>query len=230
MRLRLGLLNNQAAIDKAAAQEAAEAQAKKHKHEIPTAKTKAQTKADEAAAAKEKEKASSQSKPPAAKPRIRPLSEAKAIDTGANFISETFIFSVGAGLILFESWRSRRKETSRREDVAERMSELEDNEKAARRALVELEKEILRLRAKEEKIPANKVKRILPKEVWELEQQEEKEDEKRGMGWLGWLKGLVKTNDSSPTPTQVIETRSNSDARSAQQQPNQTTQASTQGS
>lgn len=57
--------------------------------------------------------------------RIRPLSEAKAIDTGANFISETFLFLVGGSLILFESWRSRRKENIRREDVAERLEKLE---------------------------------------------------------------------------------------------------------
>lgn len=59
-------------------------------------KTEAQTKADEAAAAKkkdsgEKPRESSSSR----KPKIRPLSEAKAIDLGANFVSESFLFVVG---------------------------------------------------------------------------------------------------------------------------------------
>ena len=127
MRLRLGLLQDHAAIDRQIAREAAEAQAKKQKAEAPTVKTEAQTKADEAATIMEKEKGSSADKakviPP--KPRIRPLSEAKAIDSGANFISEAFLFSVGLSLIIFESWRSRRKESSRREDVAGRIGELE---------------------------------------------------------------------------------------------------------
>ncbi|MCJ1225560.1 hypothetical protein MMC12_002209 [Toensbergia leucococca] len=194
MRLRLGLLQDTAAIDKQVAREAAEAQAKKHKLEIPTVKTEAQAKLEEATAAKEKEKGLEKIKPSLMpKARIRPLSEAKAIDSGANFISEAFLFLVGGSLIVFETWRSRRKETNRREDVAERMSELEENEKAARRALVELEKEILRLRAKESKLPPLTKKRILPKEIWELEEQEEREEEVESKGWVSWAKGLLNT-------------------------------------
>ena len=95
MRFRLGLLQDTAAIEKQIAREAAEHQAKKHKHEAPTVKTEAQTKADEAAAAKEKdggEKA--KEKTSSRRPKIRPLSEAKAIDLGANFVSESFLFVV----------------------------------------------------------------------------------------------------------------------------------------
>ena len=82
MRFRLGLLQDSAALDRQAAREAAEAQAKKHKSEAPTVKTEAQTKADDAAESRSKEsldKAKEQKK----KPKIRPLSEAKAIDVGA---------------------------------------------------------------------------------------------------------------------------------------------------
>ena len=95
MRFRLGLLQDTAAIEKQIAKEAAEHQAKKHKHEAPTAKTEAHTKADEAAAAREKE-SGEKTKPKSSsrQPRIRPLSEAKAIDLGANFVSETFLFAV----------------------------------------------------------------------------------------------------------------------------------------
>lgn len=190
MRLRLGLLQDSAAIEKQAAREAAEAKAKKQKLEAPTVKTEAQTKADEAAAAREKEKGTTTTKVTPPKPRIRPLSEAKAIDSGANFISEAFLFLVAGGLIVFESFRSRRKETSRREDVAGRITELEESERAARRALVELEKEILRLRAKEKGIFAPSTKHILPKEIWEVEEQEEKEDEAQSAGWLSWIQRL----------------------------------------
>lgn len=200
MRLRLGLLQDSAAIEKQAAREAAEAKAKKHRLEAPTVKTEAQTKADEAAAAKEKEKGTATAKICPPKPRIRPLSEAKAIDSGANFISEAFLFLVAGGLIVFESWRSRRKETSRREDVAGRITELEESEKAARRALVDLEKEILRMRAKEKGVFAPTVKHILPKEIWAVEEQEEKEDEARSAGWRSWIQRLWPAQGTAAEP------------------------------
>ena len=81
MRFRLGLLQDSAALEKQAAREAAEAQAKKHKHEAPTVKTEAQTKADEAAEARSKDNIE-KSKEPKKLPKIRPLSEVKAIDVG----------------------------------------------------------------------------------------------------------------------------------------------------
>ena len=227
MRLRLGLLQDHAAIDRQIAREAAEAQTKKQKSEAPTVKTEAQAKADEADAVKGKEKSAEKSKVTSPKPRIRPLSEGKAIDSGANFISETFLFSVGLSLIVFESWRSRRKETSRREDVAERLGELEESEKAARRALVELEKEVLRLRAKE---GITVTKRILPKEVWESEDPEEKDDQEQVRDWWTWLKGwrsrgqskepdlisVSSTDTSAGQPTRAggVPTKSGSDGSS----------------
>ncbi len=58
--------------------------------------------------------------------RVRPLSEAKAIETGANFISETFLFSVAGSLILFESWRSRRKAQTRRDNVDDQLKVLQE--------------------------------------------------------------------------------------------------------
>ena len=180
MRLRLGLLQDTEAIEKQIAREAAEAQARKHKLEAPTVRTEAEQKAYEQETTEEKKRIKEKTKP-----RIRPLSEAKAIDTGANFVSESFLFAVGFGLIIFESWRRERKETTRREDVADRIGELEETEKSSRRALVELEKEILRLRAKAGEGKRAK-SRILPKELWEAEQQEEEEAE-TPRGWLSWL-------------------------------------------
>jgi optic atrophy 3 protein len=189
MRLRLGLLRDTAAIEKQAAREAADAAAKKHRHSIPTVKTEAQTLADEKAA---KEKARSPEAPKStSKPRIRPLSEAKAIESGATFISEAFLFGVAGSLIVFESWRSRRKENTRREDVADRLGDLEDSEKAARRALVELEREVLALRAKHEKNTNKNVKRILPKEVWVQEEKDETEDAAESQGWLSRISSYI---------------------------------------
>ncbi|KIV95628.1 hypothetical protein PV10_03258 [Exophiala mesophila] len=173
MRWRIGLLQDAAAIEKQAAREAAAESAKKHKHSFPTVKTEAQTKAEEEAAAKVAKEEAEPPKP-RSKPRIRPLSEAKAIESGATFISETFLFGVAAGLLLFEAWRSRRKDANRRDDVAERLAELEESENAARRALIVLEREVLRLRAKEKNgKPGSQPVRILPEEIYE-----EKDDEK----------------------------------------------------
>ena len=147
MRLRLGLLQDQAAIDRQIAREAERALEKKQKAEIPTVKTEAQAKADEAATIREKEKASDKSKSPSLpKARIRPLSEAKAIDSGATFISETFLFSVALSTIIFESWRQRRKEATRRGDVTDRLKELEEKERAQEARLEELQHEIEVLR------------------------------------------------------------------------------------
>ncbi|WBW72407.1 mitochondrial outer membrane lipid metabolism regulator Opa3 [Schizosaccharomyces osmophilus] len=63
--------------------------------------------------------------------RVRPLNDAKAVDAGANFLSETFVFTVAGGAILFETWRVRRKEKNRRDNVAE--------------AIVGLQQEIIRI-------------------------------------------------------------------------------------
>ncbi|PGH14737.1 hypothetical protein AJ79_02903 [Helicocarpus griseus UAMH5409] len=188
MRLRLGMLQSSAAIEKQAAREAAAAQAKKHKQQIATVKTEAQTKLEESLSAKEKEK-SKEPPPPPPPPRIRPLSEAKAIDSGATFISEAFLFLVAGGLIVFESFRSRRKETSRREDVADRLAELEESENAARLGLVALEKEVLRLRAQLEKQSPKSMKRILPREVWDVEEEEQEVEEP---SWMSRIMGYFQ--------------------------------------
>ncbi|KAL8644218.1 MAG: hypothetical protein Q9226_007876 [Calogaya cf. arnoldii] len=200
MSLRLGLLQDHATIDKQIAREAAEAQARRQKQEISTVKTEAQMKADERPATKEKDKAPDKSKT-ASKPRIRPLSEAKAIDAGANFASESFLLSVGIGLIIFERWWSSRKESNRREDVADRIEELEESEKAARRALIELEKEIIRIRGKD---GTNKPsKRILPRDIWDPEEREEEEKKAKPYSFLAWVRWLSLFRKSDPPPEKV---------------------------
>lgn len=202
MRMRLGLLRDSTAAERQAAKRAAEAEVKKLQPTVPTVKTEAETKAEEAAAAKAKEAAFEAAKP-VPKPHIRPLSESKAIDTGANFISEAFLFLVAGGLIVFESWRSRRKETTRREDVEGRLAELEQSEKAARRALVALEKELMELKAKtQEGKKSSNSKRILPREIWEVEQKEE--EEAKAHSWFARLSSYVSSgkDEERPAPQQ----------------------------
>ncbi|CAO1635219.1 unnamed protein product [Sympodiomycopsis kandeliae] len=72
---------------------------------------------------KEKEK---EKEPQSHKPKVRPLNEAKAIANGANFLSEAFLFSIAAGLVILEAWRSSKKETKRRAKTRDGIEKLED--------------------------------------------------------------------------------------------------------
>jgi len=156
MRMRLGLLQDPAAIDRQIAREAAEAEASKHHRQksssVPTVKTEEQTKAED----KEKEverkgiegKVKGEVKEKI-RAKIRPLSEAKAIDSGANFISETFLFLVAGGLIVFETARGRRNENRRRGEVAERLARVEEELRVGERERERLREEVERLRKRE---------------------------------------------------------------------------------
>ncbi|CDM33084.1 hypothetical protein DTO013E5_5725 [Penicillium roqueforti] len=184
MRLRLGSLRDTAASQR---QAIAAAEARKHKLSIPTVRNAADTKAAEEAEAKAKAAAED-----AAKPQhyhIRPLSESKAIESGANFISESFLFLVAGGLILFESWRSRSKESTRREGVEGRLADLEQSEQAAREALLALEKEVLQLRAKHSDLPKLHTKRILSPEIYEQAGESDTPDIVHG--WLSRLASYI---------------------------------------
>jgi hypothetical protein len=146
MRMRLGILHDAAAQERMHAREAAEAAAKKRQTETPTVRTEAQQKADDVVAADLKEK---KAEAPA-KPRIRPLSESRAIELGANFLSESFIFGVAVGLLVWDQWRTRRKESTRREGVEDRLDALEDHT----RQIGALQSEVDRLKTKYEPLPS----------------------------------------------------------------------------
>lgn len=195
MRLRLGSIRNDAALQK---QAAAQAEVKKHAPTSPTAKTQTESKAEEEAIAKAKAAAEEAQKP--RHYRIRPLSESKAIESGANFISETFLFLVAGGLIVFESWRSRRKESTRREGVEDRLVELEQSEKAAREALIALEKEVLALKAKHGEVP-NGTRRILPPGIWEVGPEVEVPAVQET--WWSRIMSYVPFGQTSPDDTQA---------------------------
>jgi len=140
IRLRLGLLHDAAAADRVAEKAAAA----KLRAEAPTVLTEAQTRARAGMAGTEGEAAGGKGRPP--RPKIKPLSEAKAIDTGANVIAEGFLFAVAVGTLLFDNWRGRRKAAARRSDVADKLAALEarDREKRGRIAAMEAELRALR--------------------------------------------------------------------------------------
>lgn len=214
MRLRLGSLRDTATSQKKAA---ADAEVKKHLPTSPTAKTQAESKAEEEAIAKAKAAEEEVSKP--RHYRIRPLSESKAIESGANFISETFLFLVAGGLIVFESWRSRRKESNRREGVEDRLCELEQSERNAREALVALEKELLALKAKHGDIPDGS-RRILPRGIWEVEPQVVVPPVAET--WWSRILSYVPFGQDSPSksqPTQTTQVQQPVDSRAESSQP-----------
>ncbi|KAI9764980.1 MAG: hypothetical protein M1840_007902 [Geoglossum simile] len=196
MRLRLGLLRDSPQPGHAA-REVVQAKKQKAASELKSSSKPKVGVADATRLEEATEKAKEKPKV-APKPRIRPLTEAKAIDTGATFISEAFLFAVGGGLIVFESWRSRRKENTRREDIAERLAELEESEKVAVQALVALEKEVLRLKGEGESRPdsATKQKRILPKEVWDSEGDSDVKGDKP-VGWWSWFKSFGRASNKA---------------------------------
>lgn len=137
MRMRLGLLQDPAVIERQIQKEVKAAEAARKKSQIPTVQTEAEAKAEEAMTDQEREAARKKVES-ARKPRIRPLSEAKAIETGANFAAETFIFTVGIGVIIFEQWRQRRKAKNQRDDIREDLEELQVELKTVRTELEEM--------------------------------------------------------------------------------------------
>ncbi|KAK5172134.1 uncharacterized protein LTR77_003772 [Saxophila tyrrhenica] len=129
MRLRLGLLHDPEAQQRMHDREQRAAEEKKKKAETPTVRTAdEQKKYDEQQARDEKDRADKEpkkEKEKAQKIKIRPLSDARAIELGANFFSETFIFGVAVTLLLLENYRNSRNRSQRRDEVEERLDALE---------------------------------------------------------------------------------------------------------
>jgi hypothetical protein len=64
-----------------------------------------------------------------------PADTYRAVQNGATFLAESFLFAVAAGLVLGETWRSSRKETKRRDDVRERIEALEEEVRRSKEQL-----------------------------------------------------------------------------------------------
>lgn len=142
MRLRLGLLQDPAVIERQIERELREVEKQRQRDAAPTVKTEAQTKIEEEVKQKERkgvEKVVKESHKP---PRIRPLSENKAIETGANFIAESFLFVVAAGLIVLEGWRRNSKEKKADADIAERLEAAERERIEMRERMESMTREI----------------------------------------------------------------------------------------
>ena len=120
------------------------------------------------------------------KHRIRPLSESKAIDTGANFLSEAFLFCVAAGVIVFESLRSRRKEATRRDTVQERLNLLEARKRQDEQRILELEGRVAALEGR-----AAPLRHWVPTPLWEPSAQQPR-------SWWPWSPASEEPDKSEP--------------------------------
>jgi optic atrophy 3 protein len=54
-----------------------------------------------------------------------PVPAPRAIENGANFLAEGFLFSVAAALIIGETWRSSRSQSKQRSNVIDSIEELQ---------------------------------------------------------------------------------------------------------
>lgn len=125
MRMRLGMLHDSAAQERMAERERKLAEERKKKAETPTVLSEVEQKKKDEEAAKEHAEGGAKPDEKPYRPRIRPLSEAKAIELGANFFSESFIFAVAVGLLVWDSWRSRSKAKDQRELLEDRLDIVE---------------------------------------------------------------------------------------------------------
>lgn len=93
--------------------------------------------------------------------KVRPLNDTKAIDSGANFLSETFIFSVAGLLIFYESYRSRKKLATEKRNVKNDINELQDDIEEVKSLLKLLSKEIDHLQEATRQAADETAKRLL---------------------------------------------------------------------
>ena len=101
--------------------------------------------------------------------------------------------------MFFETYRRSKQETSKREDVADQIEKLETQAKMFRKAFVDLEKETL----KHNGTGLTGTRRILPKEVYELEEEDETEAKPKGL--FSWFRGIyqrdVQEVETNPEPS-----------------------------
>ncbi|KAI0081473.1 OPA3-domain-containing protein [Panus rudis PR-1116 ss-1] len=95
---------------------------------------------------------------------IRPLSETRAIENGANFLAEGFLFAVAASLIVGETYRSSRNQSKRRDAVDDQLEELKENVRSLGERVEGVRRE-LEERVEEERQRNDEITRILERVV-----------------------------------------------------------------
>ncbi|KAI0781527.1 OPA3-domain-containing protein [Trametes elegans] len=95
---------------------------------------------------------------------VRPLSETRAIENGANALAEGFLFTVAAGLIIAETWRSSRNQTKRRDAVDDSLEALQASVEGLTKRVDSLS-QVYEERLSEQAIRQDELARILQRVV-----------------------------------------------------------------
>ncbi|CAL1703215.1 unnamed protein product [Somion occarium] len=127
---------------------------------------------------------------------VRPLSETRAIESGANALAEGFLFSVAAGLIIGEAWRSSRNQSKRRDSVDEALEDLQTKVFSLTEKIDELSTSFDE-RISEEKERTEEITRILGRVV--------------EIGLRGGMTELEASQDYSPQSSSLPNTDTTSD-------------------
>ena len=89
------------------------------------------------------------------KAEYQPLNEERAVELGSEIIGEFFLYTVAASYIVYEYWRSVKKEQKREEDQLQQIVNLEDRTR-------QLERDLASLRQSAQTLEQSRAARIEP--------------------------------------------------------------------
>lgn len=69
--------------------------------------------------------------------KVRPLNDRKAIEDGATFLAETFVFGVAGSIIVYETYKAKKKQNERTEMIEDDIRALQDEIEYIRKKLNE---------------------------------------------------------------------------------------------
>jgi hypothetical protein len=90
---------------------------------------------------------------------VKPLKEGMAVETGADILGEIFVFSIGAGILAAEYYRSTSKEARREQYQLDQINEINAKLEHFSGSLQIMEDEIKELRSRVDKTENNKSKK-----------------------------------------------------------------------
>ena len=70
--------------------------------------------------------------------KVRPLNDRKAIEDGATFLAESFVFGVAGSIILYEAYKTRKKQNERTEMIEDDIKVLQDEIEYIKRKMNDL--------------------------------------------------------------------------------------------
>ena len=83
---------------------------------------------------------------------VKPLTEEKAAELGAEIIGDTFVYSVAASLIVFEYVRSKKKEQDAEDTQNSQIAKLNDSLRKLEREMKDIKKRLGNMDSKQQNI------------------------------------------------------------------------------